>query len=64
MREDGESVYYAFDPPDPADPWTAEHVLPILWSCPFEPRRWTRLEAAEDIGAFLAAAAYPANWAR
>jgi hypothetical protein len=38
----------------------AEHVMPILWDCPVQPRAWTRQEAAEDLARFLADDAAPA----
>lgn len=65
VREDGASVYFVFDLADRPDPWVAEHVLPRLWECPFEPRGWTPWEAAQNLAAFLEGDAAPqivADW--
>lgn len=53
VREDEVSAYYVFEPPPAPEPWTAEHVLPILWDCPFTPRAWTREAAAKDLAVFM-----------
>lgn len=53
VREDGESVYYAFPVTEEITSWVADHVIPVIETASWVPKHVTRDDAAYMLGVFF-----------